>query len=630
MTSFGACLQAPVIKKQLAFFLRIVLFYAIFFAAWRSAFLLANRSHGDPFSLPEALPAFLHGLRMDLSSISYILLFTVLLWLLSGIMTFSFFVKCHRLYHRAVIILLTLIAVGNIAIFHFWGTLLNYRALTYLTDPAEALVSLSFRQGLIAFAGVMAGIVGAIYLSGRIIRFDPPETNIPAKVKIATFITLMALLFLGIRGGWQMLPMNESLVYYSRNNVLNNAAVNPVWHLTYDVKTAGATSRNPFKTLDEEIAQNALNEWRTERSDRSPAILRSSRPNIVIIFLESYTSDIVSSMGGEQGVTPHFDSLISTGLLFDNVFSSGFRTDQGIVSVLNGWPATPFHSIIRNLDKCSRLPSLRQKLGTMGYRSSFYYGGESNFSNMNAYVLNQGFDRILDQDAFNASPVRGRWGVHDEVVLNGNLADLDTAQEPFFSVVVTLSNHEPFDVPGKPRFSGNDDASKFRNAAKYADEALGAYFKMARTKKWYDHTLFILVADHGHELPLHRNIIYPAGRHIPLLFTGGALIDSCRGQRVSKMGGHHDVPATLIAQLGTNAADFTWSKDLLDPAAPDFAYLPHENYLVWNKPEGWFIWQFAAAEVTERSEGYRIKKDDPEVIRARAMMQKHYSDYLNY
>jgi len=153
---------------------------------------------------------------------------------------------------------------------------------------------------------------------------------------------------------------------------------------------------------------------------------------------------------------------------------------------------------------------------------------------------------------------------------------------------MTLSNHEPFDVPGPKYFPGSGAPDKFRNAARYTDTSLRDYFKDAEKKPWYKNTLFILVADHAHELPRQRYVLYPVGRHIPLLFYGAVLTDSLCGTRIGILGGHHDIAGTLMNQLGFDAVAFNWSKNLLAAEAPSFAYLPYENYLTWVFPGGWF------------------------------------------
>lgn len=608
---------------MLRYFIRVLVQYLLFFAAWRLLFLLLFFRAG---TMGEAIPAFLHGARMDLSLIGYVL---IPLWLT----TVASILRPHRAwvrftsgYHRTLLLIFTLILAGNLTIFHFWGTLLNYRALTYLADPAEALASLSMVQRIL----LLPALAVLVYLTWTLmkgVRTPFPSPVVRNRALIAVLVAIPLVIFVGIRGGWQKLPMNESLVYYSENPVLNQAAVNPVWHLAYDSKMATDESHHPFRTLDDQTAASLVETARAAHSSTLRELVDVSRPNVVFLILESFSADLIGCLGGDKRISPYLDSIFTHGLLFDSIYSSGFRTDQGIVSVLNGWPATPFHSIIRSIDKCNQLPSLPRRLKSQGYHTAFYYGGESNFSNLNAYVYNQGFQRLIDKRSFNESVDHGQWGVHDGPVLMRQLADLDTMQTPFLSVVMTLSSHEPFDVPGPVRIAGAKDPDRFRNAAAYTDAMIGEYLRAARTKPWYENTLFILVADHSHKLPLKRNVLTPPGRHIPLVFFGPALRDSLAGQRCHHLGGHQDIPATLLPALGLSADEFQWSKNLMDDSTKAFAYLPYENYLTWISPKGWFLWNFERNTITVRSPRYVLKDNDPEVVFAKAYMQTHFSAY---
>ena len=617
------------IRHQVVFFAKVIVFYALLFAVWRLFFLAINLSP-DQYTFSNLLSLFSNGLRIDLSAIGYLLIPVILLAVVSLFTTRDLVSRMQVYYHRVIVVVVSLVLLGNVIIYHFWGTMLNYRALTYLADPKEAVASVTGLQlsGLIAVLGITVFV--SLYYQRKWMPAKFPVHQAKRADSFLGLLVISMLLSLCVRGGWQQLPMNESLVYFSNQPVLNSAAVNPVWHLTYDTRMALTETRNPFNTLPDSRAGAYVAALQVSEHVSSPSILRSTQPNIVVILLESFTADIIRSLGGENDVTPVIDSLIQQGFLFEHIYSSGFRTDQGIVSVINGWPATPYHSIMRAVEKSRQLPSLCRVLSSKGYQTSFYYGGESNFSNLKSFVLDQGFQSVVDEAAFGDSISRGQWGVHDEDVLQRNAVDLSAVRQPFFSVVVTLSNHEPFDVPGKKRFPGNDASSLFRNAAAYTDASLGLYFDRVSRQPWYKNTLFVLVADHAHELPKHRNVLYPEGRHIPLLFFGPVLADSVRGQRCTTYGGHHDLAKTLLRQCNSTAEEFSWSKDLLDSNTASFAYLPHENYLLWTNPDGWFIWMFDRGTITERSKGYAINDNDPEALRARSFMQAHYEAYLKY
>lgn len=566
---------------------------------------------------------------MDLSVLSYLLVLPVLLCLFPFRNTV--FKKISFVYHLIIAVLLTLICIGNILLFHFWGSLINYRALTYLSDPKEIFVSLSTLQLVLVLLTIALLLGLQIFILRKLnnVDLEGQVKNLPAK-KGVFLIVMAGLLILGIRGGWQMLPMNESLIYYSKKQFLNQVAINPVWHLAYDVRAAGLTDENPFETMPEKEAEEILKDLYRSNVDSFPKILSVEHPNIVIFILESHTADVVASLGGESGISPVIEQLMTEGVSFSNIYSSGARTDQGIVSVLNGWPATPYHSIMRSAEKSARLPSLPKVFEKKGYATSFYYGGESNFSNLNVYCINQGFDVILEQQDFDKATPSGKWGIYDEHVFNKQLSDLSHVKEPFFSVTMTLSNHEPFDVPGPVRFPGNDEANKFRNSAAYTDACIGEFFRKAKKESWYANTLFVLVADHGHLLPKHRNDLYPNSRHIPMILYGEPIKPEYRGIQITKLGGHQDLPATLLPQLGLDASEFHWSKNLMAPAATNFAYFQMEHVLGWIEEKNWLVYSYNRKDLILQSPNPDSTLLKESLHRGQAFIQEIYREYQGY
>lgn len=616
-------------RQPLLFFLKCIVYFLLVFAVWRLSFLLINGVHKPEFNNAEIFQALLHGSRMDLAVISYLLILPLFIWILSQYVPAISFRGIAAGFLAFLIIPVVLINSGNLIIYNFWGSLLNYRALGYLAYPKEVLSSLTGIQ-LFALLLLLPMVLAAhVYIFIKWIKsFSFNERILRPLHRWISFVLFSGLLIIGMRGGLQMLPMNESLVYFSRNEFLNQAAINPVWHLAYDINAAGISRENPFVHMPEAEAEGIVSEMLSDTATVFPDVLTTRKPNIVLLVLESHTADVVGSFGGEKEVSPHLDQLAKEGLMFSRIYSSGSRTDQGIVSLLNGWPATPYHSIMKSPEKNQHLPSLVKILDDQGYRTSFYYGGESNFANMNSYLLNQGFHSIIKREDFAPGSSSGKWGIHDAAVLSRQLNDLDKTEQPFFSVVMTLSNHEPFDVPGAARFPGKGVEDRFRNAAAYADACVGAYMKEAADKSWYSNTLFIIVADHGHQLPLHRDEIFPNSRHIPFLWYGDVLRPEYRHKQSLRLGGHHDLPSTLLKQIKLPADSFRWSKNLLSPDTKNFMYYQVGQYLGWIEPGEWIAYSYGKNGFAVDSS--RVHPPDTLLKRGQAFLQKIYGEYLQY
>ncbi|MNQ79042.1 Lipoteichoic acid synthase 2 [compost metagenome] len=164
------------------------------------------------------------------------------------------------------------------------------------------------------------------------------------------------------------------------------------------------------------------------------------------------------------------------------------------------------------------------------------------------------------------------------MVFDRQLKDLNAEKQPFFSTLLTLSNHEPYTLPGKPKFGNSDNVAKFKSTAYYTDSCINAYLNYAKKQSWYKNTLFVFVADHGHGLPKQAYEIYaPERYHIPLLFYGEVIKDEFKGRKFSNVGSQVDIAATLLAQLQIPAKDFLWSKNMLNPYTKPFAYFTWDN-----------------------------------------------------
>jgi phosphoglycerol transferase MdoB-like AlkP superfamily enzyme len=613
--------------KQLLSFLRPILFFLLVFTFYRVAFMVLYPGTTEKtVSIAERLPALWYGLRLDLAVGAYVQVIPLLLWLVAFPRITPFLQRFLHGYYAFVIAVITLESVANLAVYRYWDTLLNWRALSYLAEPREMLASVSLPVLVVLLVALVLLYVASWKSFRRIFfrSFLPPPASVPARLGLS--LLLPVLLLGAARGGWQLLPVNESVAYYSGIPQLNDAAVNSLWHLGHSAKVSQSTG-NPFRVMADQKAGDLTGSLLRTGED-TVRLLSVRRPNVVLLILESYSADLLGCMGGQPSAAPFLDSLAGQGLLFTGIYSSGFRTDQGLTALLSGFPATPLFSVIRYPEKSAALPSLVKQLADAGYASSYYYGGAGNFRNMKAYCFNLGFGRFTDKENYDASLPRSKWGVHDEYVLLRQAKELRVEKQPFFSAVMTLSNHEPYDVPMPVHFSGSDNASQFRNSAYYTDRSLKKYFESVRREPWYDSTLFILVADHGHHLPARRDMSGPEAHHLPLIFFGNALRPEWRGVTVGATGNHHDLPATLLAQLGLPHGAFPWSRDLLAGEAHPFAYYEQEDGFGWIKPGGWLYFSVLQKKIILRSDSLH---DEARMIRdGSAYLQTLYDSFLKF
>jgi len=456
-------------------------------------------------------------------------------------------------------------------------------------------------------------------------QFILPQFKSLSRVSWKTSLILLVLTacMIGpIRGTTGIAPINVGMVYFHPNKMFaNHAAINVVWNTGYALKKMDRL-KYPSNFLEAGLTDKYFSELYTSSSE-SISLLNTEQPNVMIIILESYTAGFIKALGGEGDIAPNFNNLVKEGVLFDNFYSSGDRTDKGIVSILCGYPTQPTSSIIKHPKKTQKLPFINKQFENMGYNTGFTYGGNIDFANFRSFMSNAGFENLTHSDAFPDSLNNSKWGVHDEFVFNKFYKELNAIDQPFFKVMLSLSSHEPFEVPMKTVFEGDDDVSKFKNSAYYTDRALGEFINNAKQTDWWKNTLVVITADHGHKLPDNGGLTNPDRFKIPMLWLGGALAK--QDTVISTYGNQTDIPNTLLGQIKKPDPSFVFSRNMLGDANKDF------SVFVFNNGYG-YIEENVLVVYDNVGEQFIIKEgveNEETLLYGKAYMQRLYTDYNN-
>ncbi|WP_164849919.1 LTA synthase family protein [Mucilaginibacter limnophilus] len=583
-------------------------------------------------SFSEILQTFLYGIRIDASAAGYIAILPLLVFIINWFIPKTTVKSVWlRTYVYFCVFIISLISILNLNIFREWGTKISFRVFdTLYHSPSEAVASTgSSPIGLSLLIWAILFVLGII-LSNFIIDYNFRKPTAPVYVKIIGIVLLAGLDVMLIRGGLQVAPMNQSMAYFSDKQILNQSALNTEWNLLHNTVENFKTPYNPYTFMTDEQALAVRDSLYKVEKDTTIQILTTKRPNIVMIQLESFTADLIESLGGEKGDAPNFEVLAKQGVLFDSVYAAGDRTDKGIVAILSAFPSQAIRTVIVDNDKQAHLPALSNIFHDRGYTTSYFYGGESEFMNFKAYLLSHETDDLIEKRSFKAKDMNSKWGAHDDVVMKRNLEFLKNTQQPFFSYLQTLSNHEPFELPVPSRFPGEDLSNKFRSTAYYTDASLKEYLDNAKKQPWYKNTLFIIVADHGHRLPLnHADPFEPEKYHIPLLFFGDVIKAEYKGTRVKKLGGQTDIAATLLAQLDIKNDKFHWSKNLLNPYSKPFAFFDWDNGFGFMLPGQVVSYDSSGNRVIYIADkNARKELTDNALFYGKAFMQRAFTEYM--
>lgn len=552
--------------RYLRFILRYFFFFTLLSVAGKLCFLAYQWEQTSSSSVADVAMALARGLQLDASFSAYVSICCSVFYL---VFAWNTKIQRHviRWFSYILITLCCIVMVADFELYRNWNSHIDASVIQYLATPAEAMASTPIWLTITLLLAVVLMASISIVLFNNMVRVFFTHAE-PLTWEVAlTGIFVTALLVVPMRGSLGIAPVNTGSVFFSTRVFDNHVAVNPLWNFMYSMGKLDVLV-NRYVFMEKAEAEKIFHKLR-QRGNKKTLLLRVDRPNVIIIMMESLSARVTWSLGRKHGITPRFDSLAREGVLFGQMYAASYRTDKGLVAVLCGYPAQPLNSIIKFPDKTQKLSFLSRELSGVGYSTAFVYGGDKDFSNINSLLLNGGIEHVVDVRNFAQGIERTKWGVFDEDLMNKSAEIVDTMRQPFFCTMLTQTNHEPFELPTKHRFSGDSDTSLFYSTAYYADSCLGNFIDNAKRKPWWSNTLVVVVADHSSRLPGDLHNTDPRRYHIPMLWLGGAL--SQKAVFVPWTCAQTDVAATLLGQMNVEADGFRFSNNILDSTALHYA-----------------------------------------------------------
>jgi phosphoglycerol transferase MdoB-like AlkP superfamily enzyme len=610
-------------KARFSFIIKVFVFWLILFFFYRLLFVVYNHVFLEEISLKTFVGIFLYGLYMDLSAAAWVTFFSLIL-IPASFISSRLMLILNRVLTLSLICITSLIAIADIQLFRSWNSRIDSLVIDYIASPNEAFAASSASPifTLLALAFLIIVLSTAAYI--KLIEKSVSHFSDLKLTELAVFPFLLAALGIMGRGGLQPIPMNNSFAYFSTHDFANQAAINASHNFFATIYRDYYLNDQSHYYVDNNIAQEVYEAKYSGRLTTDfPSCLTTTQPNIVLIIWESLSADAIESMGGHKGVTPGFEKLINQGLLFSRIYASGDRTKHGLTAILSGYPAQPRGAVIKSNRKIALLPSLYQSLKKAGYHTSFYYGGDLKFDNMKAYLLKSGVDKLIGGDDFPAQLAKSQWGAHDHDVFARQLEDIKTYKTPFFTTILTLNSHEPFDVPLQSKFNGKTNKSKFKNSLYYTDQTVFKFIETLKTMPCYDETLVIITADHGTSILERHHRFSPGKNHIPILFLGGAL--NMTNKVIATIGSQQDLATTILRQLQLDASAYRFSNNLLSKKKESFAQFFFNDGFTYINERGYLSFNNTANSIIHQD----IELSAKDLETAKSIMQLTFSDYLN-
>lgn len=527
--------------------------------------------------------AFIKGVWFDNVIACYVLLLPLVVLWVAGICNYTakWLYRSTAAYFITLYSLAFIISAANIPYFSYFFKTINssiYNWFGYGATTAGMIFGeTSFYFPI--FLGLVSILISGWGITASSAYFYRLSIKVPNTVssiqRISVFITGVAcigLCLFGIRGRMGYNPIKVSQAYYCEDPFLNQLGVNPVFNLLTSTLDDNRKENRylhlmPEQEAIEEVQKLLGRKGITQISPIAREIKQSADTttfrNVVLIFMESMSANLMESFGSNKSLTPFLDSLYHQSLSFSHFYSSGIHTNHGMYSTLYSFPAI----MKRNAMKGSVIPvysGLPTILKDNGYQNLFFMTHESQYDNMNAFFRTNGFDEIYAQENYPAEKVVNSFGVQDDFLYQYALPILNkkaTSGRPFFTVLLSISNHPPYIIPDyfKPHSDKPED-----QIVEYADWSIKQFMTEAEKQPWFDNTIFVLLGDHGKLVDSPESEIPQSYNHIPLMIYGKGIQPEIRAQ----FGGQIDVAPTLLGLLNIGYIQNNFGINLLKEQRP--------------------------------------------------------------
>lgn len=630
--------------KQILWFVKTYATFVALFVLQKPIFLILEKGSAmQPVdNIFSEIPVVIwHGLPLDLSMAGYLsvipgFLSIAALWLRKELVR-----PVMNVYFIIASLLICFTFILNASLYPYWKFPLDSTPFFYFsTSPTDAVASVSILQVILSIVLLVILTVAVWFVlrmpsdnrhrrsrysnygfgefGGGHRGYDDYERH-RGRSSLILFL-LTAFLFLPIRGGVTVSTTNTGKAYFSQNQFLNHAAVNPTFSL-FESLAHSSDFADQYRFMKEKEADKIFATLISTSDQNTYPLLnaetfKKGSPDILLVIMESFASDLLPSMGTQKDVAVCLDSIAQQSVLFTRFYANSYRTDRALVPILSGYPAQPSTSIIRYPNKAANLPSIARNLEKYRhYQTAYYYGGDADYSNMRSFLTSQGYQKIICDKDFPLSEKLSKWGVPDHLVANRLMADIKAQQNvkhPMFRVFQTSSSHEPFDVPYHRL------ADKRLNSFAYTDSVMGAIVREYRKLPRWKNTLIIFVPDHVGAYKTNLDDADRSRYQIPLILAGGAI---ARPLKVGIIGSQQDIAATLLGQLGIEHNEFMFSKNMMSDATPKFAFFTNNDKFGMVNEENSLIYDNKARRAV-----YNKGKKNFNLKRGMAYLQKLYDD----
>lgn len=554
-------------------------------------------------NLPEdrlslAFKSFVMGWRFDTVISAYLLLLPFVLLALSSLINWH-----SKKFHRSISILTGvlftisfLVSAVDIPYFNQFFSRFTLAAFAWIDSPIF-VIKMAFQEPMYWIV-LIPFIALCILFWKNIARFRKKylETQ-EGKIRFSLaallwFIPTTLLLLLAARGRLeQKSPIRIGTAYFSNHAFPNQLGLNPTYTLIKSIEENLKGKRKKLNLLPDEDALSAAQEYLNINPSEvynspigrmtTPSIRREKKPNLVLVIMESMTADKMGRYGNPDGLTPTLDSLANISYSFDNTYSAGIHTHNGIFSTLYSFPALMQQHAMKHV-VMPQYTGIAHELKKHNYQTIYFTNHDDQFDNVGGFLSSNGFETIVSEKNYPDEKVLSTLGVADDFLFEYAVPKLNQLHEtgkPFFASLMTASDHGPYNIPNDVGFTGKHDDIQKR-IVEYADWSIDKFLKLAQKEVWFDNTIFVFIADHGnphfsdYDMPLSYH-------HVPFIIHAPKLLDTPKA--FDEMAGQIDVGPTLMPLMGLSHVNNTLGVDLMKHDRPYMYFSADDKYGCINK-----------------------------------------------
>ncbi len=590
----------------------------ILYTFCRVLFFVFNQQSFESAALPTLLVAFLYGIRFDLS----IVFSSNLPFIVLSIIPLSFTAsiswnKFLKILFFVVNIPLLLMNMADVEYYKFTSKRTGYDVMGILGDIGNQSFQLLAHYWYIPL--IIAIFVFLLFkLYGDVEIIEGKRISRIYAVILFPLVLLFSIVM--IRGGFQYKPLKPDHAFVFSPNVLGNLVLNTPYNFFTTLSFPRVENVAYYKT-NEEV--KSIIQQPQVRSDFS-----NKKLNVVVIILESFSREYMSMGEEASGFTPFLDSLAGVATFFDHHFANGKRSVEAVPSIFASIPALMDEPYITGVYQSNELHGLAEHLTKEGYQTAFFHGGRNGTMGFDKFSINAGFQKYygLDEYPTKDKDFDGNWGIYDEPYLNYFCTTISDFKQPFMASVFTLSSHQPYSVPAKYKGLFPKGTLEIHESIGYADYALKKFFEVARTKDWYNNTLFVITADHTQQLSSSKYTT-PIGEYrIPLLLFHPSKKVNADTSAVTQ---HLDIMPTVLDYLGVaNTLSMLFGRSVVSSTEGSALFYTNKTY-VYVKKEYYIEFDTKTVKLY-RSEDWKREVEIVDNPQLKAQYERELKAYIQY